>query len=107
MSTYALTDLERTALGRMFDLAEGFSGGSVRARSLLCAWWNATELGGFDFADLWSFDDDHLAAVLTVINLIARMPVGTYADRWPEYADRMQALAQRRAAERKPRRRRK
>jgi len=99
MSTFKLADIERTALTRLFDLAEGYSGGSLRARTLLCAWWNGAELGGFDLADLWSLDDDVLAAAVTVIELIARMPCGTYPDKWPEFADRMRALAIRRAAE--------
>lgn len=99
MSTYVLASIERRSLTRLFDLAEGYSGGSLRARKLLCAWWNGAELGGFDFADLWSFDDELLNAAVTVIQLIARMPCGTYADHWPEFADRMRALAVRRAAE--------
>jgi hypothetical protein len=99
MSTFKLETRERAALTRLFDLAEGYSGGSLRARTLLCAWWNGAELGGFDFADLWSLDDEVLDAALTVINLIGRLPVGTYADKWPEFANRMCALAIRRAAE--------
>ena len=96
---FTLTEIERAALDRLFTLAEGFSGGATRARSLLCAWWNGAELGGFDFADLWSFDRDNLAAAVTVIHLIARAPCGTYADSWPEFAARMRALALRRVEE--------
>lgn len=99
MSTYKLSANEHAALELLFTLAEGYGGGALRARKLLCAWWNGAELGGFDFADLWSLDDRYLAAALAVIQLIARMPGGTYADKWPEFADRMRALAVRRAEE--------
>jgi hypothetical protein len=99
MSTFILNGREKRALDLMFDTAEGFSGGSIRARTLLCAWWNGAELGGFDFADLWSFDDERRDAAVTAITLIAGLPQGTYADKWPEYADRMKALALRRASE--------
>jgi hypothetical protein len=99
VSTFKLSDAERRALTRLFDVAEGYSGGSLRVRTLLCAWWNGAELGGFDFADLWSLDDGLLEAALTVIRLIARVPQGTYADKWPEFDERMRALALRRAAE--------
>lgn len=96
------TQYELEALALLFDLAEGFGGGSRRARSLLCAWWNGAELGGFDLADFWSLDEKHTAAALTVISLIARAPQGTYADAIDGFGDRMKALAQRRAAELKP-----
>ena len=99
MAKFTPTDTERAALKRLFDLAEGYGGGAVRARSLLCAWWNGAELGGFDFADLWSFDELNLAAAVTVIKMIARTPSGTYADSIEGFDERMRALAQRRAAE--------
>ena len=100
--TFTPTDAERAALDRIFDLAEGYGGGAARARSLLCAWWNGAELGGFDFADLWSFDDKNLAAAVTVMTMIARTPQGTYADAIDGFDGRMRALADRRAAERTP-----
>jgi hypothetical protein len=99
MSTYRVNPLEYGALARVFDVAEGYGGGALRARKLLCAWWNGAELGGFDFADLWSLDDDILQSALVVIGLIARLPSGTYPDKWPEFAERMRALAIRRAEE--------
>ena len=97
MASFTITKAELAALERIFDLAEGHGGGAARARNLLCAWWNAAELGGFDFADLWTFDERNLEAALIVIQLIARAPQGTYADAFPAFADRMRALAIRRA----------
>jgi hypothetical protein len=98
MSRFEPTNAERAALDRTFALAEGHSGGSLRARALLFSWWNGSELGGFHLSDLWSFDDDHRTAALTVIQLIARAPQGTYADVLG-YDDRMRRLAVRRAKE--------
>lgn len=99
MAKFTPTDAEFAALERLFALAEGYGGGATRARSLLCAWWNAAELGGFDFADLWSFDQQNLVDVITVIKMIAGAPVGTYADSIDGFEQRMRALAKRRADE--------
>lgn len=93
------TAVQRDALERLFDLAEGYSGGSYRARRLLCAWWNGGELGGFDLADLWSFDDVHRRAAVVVITWIAELPQGTYADGIEGFRDRARALGRRRAEE--------
>lgn len=102
MSQYIPSDHERAALERIFDLAEGFGGGARRARSLLCAWYNATELGGFDFADLWHFDDQNRVAALTVITMAALAPQGTYPSDIPGFKERMEALSVWQAGERAP-----
>lgn len=91
-----LSPEEKAALAALFDLAEGYGGGAARARRLLCAWFNGAELGGFDLADLWSLDDKHRAAAVVVFTLVARLPVGTYADAFPEFGPRMRELAKRR-----------
>ena len=44
------------ALERLFKLAESYSGQSRRAANFLLAWWNATDNGGFDLADLFGVD---------------------------------------------------
>ena len=44
------------ALERLFRLAESYSGQSRRAANFLLAWWNATDNGGFDLADLFGVD---------------------------------------------------
>lgn len=66
MAKFTPTAGEHEALRRLFDLAEGHGGGALKARTLLCAWWNATELGGFDFADLWGFDANHLVSAMVL-----------------------------------------
>jgi hypothetical protein len=90
------------ALARLFDLAEGYGGGAARARSFLCAWFNGSELGGFDLADLWSLDVEHREAMIVVFAWIARAPQGTYADAIEGFGERMRALAERRWRARHP-----
>jgi hypothetical protein len=82
---------EQAALAFCFRAASGDSGGQRRVRQFLFAWHNATELGGFDFADLWSLDERHLDAVLTLIKMIARGETGYYPHHYGYEAD-MEAL---------------
>ncbi len=96
MTSDQVTDKEREALDVLFDWAERDTGTSGRCRRLLFAWWNGRELGGYDFSDLWSLDDNILEAVMTTIRLIARAPQGTYLDETFDggrYNKRMRALA--------------
>jgi hypothetical protein len=88
-----LTSAERAALERLFDLAEGYGGGAARARRLLCAWHNAPELGGFDFADLWGFDVERRYEAALVLQLIVRAPEGTYPSDLEGFKTRMEGLA--------------
>jgi hypothetical protein len=82
---------EQAALAFCFRAAAGDSGGQRRVRQFLFAWHNAGELGGFDFADLWSLDEKHLDAVLTVALMIARGPTGYYPHHYGYESD-MEAL---------------
>lgn len=100
MASHVLNGHDHLMLDRVFTLAEGFGGGARRAQNLLCAWYNAEELGGFDFADLWSFDNEHLGAVVAVILLIGRLPQGTYPNDIEGFDARMRAVAARRGRER-------
>jgi hypothetical protein len=94
MPTYGLHASEREWLIKLFNLAEGYGGGARRARSLLLAWYNGAEYGGFDFADLWSLDPEGYAAAVNVILLIMRVPQGTYPNDLG-FKDRIEALAKR------------
>jgi len=82
---------EQAALAFCFRAARGDSGGQRRVRQFLFSWHNARELGGFDFADLWSLDEKHLDAVLTVALMIARGPTGYYPHHYGYESD-MEAL---------------
>lgn len=46
----------RAALERLIDVAQHDTGQSRKVASLLLAWYNATDYGGFDFTDLWGLD---------------------------------------------------
>jgi hypothetical protein len=79
---------EQQALAFCFRIAlEHDHGGAKRLRRLLFAWHNAAELGGFDFADLWSLDDEYRGHAMAVINMIARSPQGWYAEHYGYSAD--------------------
>jgi hypothetical protein len=102
MARFIPTPTEIAALERLFELAEGYGGGAARARRLLCAWYNGAELGGFDFADLWYFDEEHLRAAAVVLQLIVRTPQGTYPNDLEGFSARMRNLAERRIRELEP-----
>lgn len=93
MTDFKPTDDQLAALRRCFERARGSSGGESRVRRLLFAWWNATELGGFDIADLWSLSDEWREDCLTVIGMVARGPSGWYADRYG-FGDEMKELVE-------------
>lgn len=57
-----MTDEQRAAFVQLFKLAEGQGSGAKAARSLLCAWWNARELGKLDPRALWALDENNLHA---------------------------------------------
>jgi hypothetical protein len=83
------TEQECEALAFCFRVAAMGYGGARRIRSLIFSWHNAAELGGFDLTDLWSLDEQHRAAVLTLINMIARGPLGWYPSHYGYGADMM------------------
>lgn len=78
---------EAAALAFLFRVAPQGYGGAARVRQFLFAWHNAAELGGFDLASLWSLDEDHAGAILTVIKMIARGPTGWYPSHYGYAAD--------------------
>lgn len=89
------TEAEADSLAFCFRIAlEHDHGGAQKLRRLLYAWHNGRELGGFDFADLWSFDETYLKHALTVINMIARSPVGWYAEHYGYGADMIAIIEQ-------------
>lgn len=83
------SEREADALAFVFRVAPMQYGAAGRIRQLLFAWHNAGELGGFDLADLWSLDDEHRAAALTLIGMIGRSPVGWYPSHYGYAADMM------------------
>ena len=67
----ALAESHRAALERLIEIAQGDTGQSRRVASLLLAWWNAAECGGFDLTDLWGVDSAIAADMVTVFALVA------------------------------------
>jgi hypothetical protein len=103
--TFTPTSEELHALRRVFDGAREYHGGAARLRSFLLAWHNGAEFYGFDFADLWSLDPDNLRDVMTLINMIARGPVGWYPAE-NGYGAQIQQLIETFKPKRRPRKRR-
>lgn len=64
--------IEKEALERLLTVAKSDTGQAGRIANFLLAWWNAEELGGFDFTNLWNVDEEISKDILTVIGLIAR-----------------------------------
>lgn len=60
------------ALQRLIEIAKGDSGQCRRVANFLLAWWNAGELGGFDFTDLWNVDRVIADDMVSVFGLVAR-----------------------------------
>lgn len=66
-----MTDLQKRALERLIGVAHGRSGQCRTVADFLLAWWNATDCGGFDLANLWSVDTAIAADMIEVCGLIA------------------------------------
>ncbi len=60
------------ALQRLVEIAKGDSGQCRRVANFLLAWWNAGELGGFDFTDLWNVDGVIADDMVSVFAMVAR-----------------------------------
>jgi len=81
------------ALERLFKLAESYSGQSRRAANFLLAWWNATDNGGFDLADL--FGDRLVDADMGLVFLYLGGREGAIYPDQLGYEDRIIALVER------------
>jgi hypothetical protein len=64
-----------SALERLIEIARGDSGQSRYAANFLLAWWNAAELGGFDFTDAWGVDGAAQDDMVRLFGFIARHSV--------------------------------
>lgn len=60
------------ALERLMEIARGDSGQCRYVANFLLAWWNAAELGGFDFTDAWGVDDAIREDMATMFGFIVR-----------------------------------
>jgi hypothetical protein len=55
-----------SAVDRLINIALRDTGQSRRCANFLLAWWNATDNGGFDLADLWAVDTEIASDMVTV-----------------------------------------
>ncbi|AOO84998.1 DUF7673 family protein [Bosea vaviloviae] len=51
-----MDETTRAAFERLLDIARSDTGQSRRVADFILAWWNATDLGGFDIADVFAVD---------------------------------------------------
>lgn len=63
------------ALERLLEIAHGDSGQCRYAANFLLAWWNAGELGGFDFTDAWAVDAAIQDDMVTLFAFVVRHAV--------------------------------
>lgn len=62
----------RAAFERLLKIARSDTGQSRRCANFILAWWNASEQGGFDLADLFSVDDVIAADMATVVACLGK-----------------------------------
>lgn len=79
------------ALERLVEIAQGDSGQCRFAANFLLAWWNAGDLGGFDFTDAWGVDEAIREDMITLFAFIARHNV--YPDSY-SFRPEIQAIIQ-------------
>jgi len=77
-----MTPEQKAALERLLKLAMRDTGQCRRVADFLLAWYNTSENGGWDPADLWSLDLPIREDILTMLALIARGPGGKYPNDW-------------------------
>jgi hypothetical protein len=63
---------EHLALQRLVQIAKRDTGQSRRVASFLLSWWDAEENGGFDLTDVWGLDDEIVADIVRVIQLVSK-----------------------------------
>lgn len=62
---------EIAALERLLAIAHNDTGQSRRVSDFLLSWWNSPTCGGFDPTDLWALDQQIIADVLLMIQVIS------------------------------------
>jgi len=80
----------RAAFARLLEVARRDTGQSRRIASFILAWWNATDLGGFDLTDLFAVDRELASDMATVFSFISNRHTPIYPK---EYQDEIVALA--------------
>lgn len=71
----------RAAFERLLRIARSDTGQSRRVADFILAWWNASEHGGFDIADLFSLDRAIALDMATIFTWLAEQPNAEYPER--------------------------
>ncbi|WP_226998738.1 DUF7673 family protein [Tardibacter chloracetimidivorans] len=77
----------QAALDRLLTVALSDTGQSRITANFLLAWWNASDWGGFDIADLFSVDRAIAADMTTLFAFLGQQGVATYADAFGRRAE--------------------
>lgn len=75
-----MDEITRAAFERLLKIARSDTGQSRRVASFVLAWWNATDHGGFDIADLFAVDAEIARDMATVFSYAATRRVAEYPD---------------------------
>lgn len=70
----------RDAFERLLRIARSDTGQSRRVASFILAWWNATDHGSFDLADVFAVDAEIARDMATVFSYIATRRVAEYPE---------------------------
>lgn len=70
----------RAAFERLLEIARSDTGQSQRVADFVLAWWNATDLGGFDIADLFAVDRAIAEDMATVFTWLSRLNNARYPE---------------------------
>lgn len=75
-----MDETTRAAFERLLSIARSDTGQSRRVARFILAWWNASDLGGFDIADLFAVDEAIAHDMATVFAYVAGRPVAEYPE---------------------------
>lgn len=84
-----MDETTRAAFERLIEVASSDTGQSRRVASFILAWWNATDLGGFDLTDLFMVDRELASDMATVFSFISSRHTPIYPR---EFQDEIVAL---------------
>lgn len=66
-----MDQITRDAFERLLKIARSDTGQAGRAANFILAWWNASDLGGFDLSDLFSVDNEIASDMARVFSHLA------------------------------------
>ncbi|SDE41088.1 DUF7673 family protein [Paraburkholderia lycopersici] len=73
-----ISEMQREALERLLEIAQGDTGQSRRVADFLLAWWNSGSCGSYDITNGWAVDTAIAEDICTVFRL------ATFAGSYPD-----------------------